>query len=207
MKLFFKIYYSMVLLIKIIFFLILMYLNLPSFSLAQNNEYILKAAFMERFTRFIDWPNETGINDTTKPFIIGVIGENPFGSILDNLAMIQKIKSKRIEIRYYTIQNLNPDCHLLFISDSESENLKRILSVTKKKPILTIGDKENFCRFGVLINFLFEKNKLLYEVNETALNQAGLVVSYLLLMTAKKVHSGRSINQIYNLESGYEKPN
>jgi hypothetical protein len=45
---------------------------------AQTDEYLLKAGFLERFTRFIEWPGETNIADNTKPFVISVIGENPF---------------------------------------------------------------------------------------------------------------------------------
>ena len=46
-------------------------------SAAQVPEYALKAEFLERFTRFVDWPGE---HDPRSPFVIGVYGSNPFGS-------------------------------------------------------------------------------------------------------------------------------
>jgi hypothetical protein len=40
------------------------------------SEYEVKAAFLEKFTRFIEWPSEVHIEDVSRPFVIGVIGEN-----------------------------------------------------------------------------------------------------------------------------------
>jgi hypothetical protein len=194
---FFKInknYQPAILNLKIFIFILLFYIIIFSSLMAQDKQYILKAAFLERFTRLIDWPLESGIEDTTKPFIIGVVGENPFGSILENLAIIQKIKNKKIEIKYYTNQNLDAICHLVFISKSEQDNLGKIISIIKNRPILSVGDTKGFANQGVIINLFFDKNKLSYEINESVLNRSRLTASYLLLMTAKIIHQNNTHN-------------
>ena len=183
-----KKYYPAVFNIKTIFLISICYIFSFSLLVAQDEQYMLKAAFMERFTRLIDWPYESGIYDTTKPFIIGVVGENPFGSILENLAMIQKIKNKKIEIKYYTHQNFNAMCHMVFITKSEQDNLGKIISIIKNRPILSVGDTKGFAQKGVIINLFFDKNRLSYEINEDVLIHSKLTASYLLLMTAKIIH-------------------
>ena len=78
--------------------LIAVLLQIPCFG--QESEYQIKAIFLERFTRFIEWPNSSGISDTSTSFIIAVIGDNPFGSILEQTYAKQKIRNKKVEIRY-----------------------------------------------------------------------------------------------------------
>ncbi len=171
-------------------FILLLFILMPGYS--QVGQYTVKAVFLEKFTRFIDWPDETGISDITKPFILGVIGENPFGDTLSTLYADQNIKSKRVEIRM--VKNVGEicGCHLLFISGSEKKNLSKILDYTRGKPILTIGDTDKFADMGVLINFYLSSGKVRFEVNESAVRESGLHFSYLLLNFAKIVKPARS---------------
>ena len=41
-------------------------------------EYKIKGVLLEKFVDFIDWPDGSDISDKSKPFVISVIGENPF---------------------------------------------------------------------------------------------------------------------------------
>jgi len=52
---------------------VMLVLNLPAISMAQQGEYKIKAAFLEKFTRFIEWPESSNMSDKSKPFIISVI--------------------------------------------------------------------------------------------------------------------------------------
>lgn len=163
-------------------------LFLPVVILAQVSEYNVKAVLLERLTLFIEWPEESAVNDTSQPFILGIIGENPFGSILEQIYSNQKIKDKKVEIRYISKINEIPGCHLLFISKSEKKALSNILSFTREKPILTIGDTKNFAERGVLINFYIFENKIRFEINELESQKSRLFMSYRLLKAAKIVN-------------------
>jgi len=162
-------------------------LLLPVFASAQSIEYTVKAVFLERFTRFIEWPEESAMADSSQPFVLGVIGESPFGSILEEIYSTQKIRDKKVEIRYISKLNEITGCHLLFLSESEKKELPKILSFTRDKPILTIGDTKGFADKGVLINFFFSKDKIRFEINESVVRDSGLKMSYLLLQLAKIV--------------------
>jgi len=155
----------------------------------QVDESIVKAAFLERFTRFVEWPEETGINDSTKNFVIGIYGESDWQNIIEEVYKFDqiKIKNKNIEIRYLKKISDVEKLHLLLISSSEDE-LHQILKVTMDKPILTVSNSEGFAEKGVLINFFVKEGKVRFEINEKAVHKSKLVMSYLLLRMAKIVN-------------------
>ncbi len=150
---------------------------------AQVSEYEYKAAFIERFTRFVEWPN----NIESDTFKIAVIGKNPFNTSLDKLFDGTKIKNQNVEIIYTDkIEDL-AKVNLVFISSSEKKRLKEILAFTNKYPILTISDSRGFCAKGVHINMYADDNYIRYEINQDAIEKSGLKVSSLLFASAKIV--------------------
>jgi hypothetical protein len=162
-------------------------------ALCQVEEYELKAVYLERITRFIEWPDETESFMTDDSFVIGVLGENPFGTRLTDLYAERKIKDKKIKVRYLSQLNEIEGCHLLFISRSMSEELPQVLEITAKKPILTVGDTKGFAEKGVLVNFFIENDKLRFEINERGLHEAGILIDSLLLKVSKIVNSLKQV--------------
>jgi hypothetical protein len=164
---------------------------IPARMFSQQGEYVIKGIFLEKFTRFIDWPQSSGIDDTSKPFVIGVIGRDPFNSLLNQLYQNQKIKNKRVEIQYLSsIYQIN-DCNLLFISSSEKNRISEIIKMTRNKPILTISDSDILSRTGVIINLRLRNKKIYFEIDERAAREANLYMSHLLLKEAIIVDSIR----------------
>lgn len=157
---------------------------------AQTSEYELKAVYLERFTRFVDWPEESSISDTTKPFVIGIIGENPFGKCLKRIYEKQKIKNKAVKI--LPVKNLTDisKCHILFISKSEKQYLGKIINITQDSPILTIADTKGFCEKNGHINFYLDADKVRFEINNEAVKKAGLYMKYQLLERGKIIKCG-----------------
>lgn len=172
-----------------IFFL---FLSLQSFS--QANVYVLKAVYLEKFSRFVTWPEEYAMDDPTKPFIISILGKTPLADNLEQIYSIQKINNKKVVIKriseLYEIEN----SHILVIAETEKKNLQNILTVTRKLPVLTVSEAPSFAEKGVLINFYEENNKLRFEINETAVLQSPLQMSFYLL------NSARIVNPIKNDE-------
>jgi len=165
--------------------ILLSVLTLQGFS--QASIYVLKAVYLEKFSRFITWPEESLTDDTSKPFIISVIGKTPLTKNLEQIYAIQKIKNKRVIIQSVTNIKDIEGSHVLFIAESEKKNIDKIISITKHQPILTIGETKGYAEKGVLINFFEKDNKLRFEINETAVLKSPLQMSYYLLNSAKIV--------------------
>lgn len=153
----------------------------------QPQEYALKTAFIERFTRFTDWPESIITEDTTQSFVISVLGDNSFEDKLDIFSNSKKIKQRKVEVRYINKISEIEGSHILFISESEEVNLSSILKYIENRPILTIGDTQGFAEQGVIINFYLEDDQVRFEINNEALNKTDLAINYLLLNYAKLV--------------------
>lgn len=154
---------------------------------AQVSEYEYKAAFIERFTRFVEWPMEFDRDSDT--FKIIVIGETPIREPLNELFESTNIKNIEVEIKYTNkIQDIK-EANLVYISASEKIRIDQILSITNNLPILTISCAEGFGANGIHINMYMEDNYIRYEINEKSIKKSNLNVSSLLLNSAKIVET------------------
>jgi hypothetical protein len=77
---------------------------------------------------------------------------------------------------------------MLFISDSEKDNLSQILETVKGTPTLTIGDTKGFAQQGIMINFVMEQNKVGFEINTESARRAKIIISSKLLKLAKTIY-------------------
>jgi hypothetical protein len=161
-------------------------LALPGKLSSQNLEYKVKAEFLERFTRFIEWPIDANRGNGS-PFRICVVGKNPFDSYLAQMAATVKIKGRVVQVVESVDLAQIQNCQILFIASSEKSRLKNILNITRDKPILTVGDTTGFAQDGVLINFYSTGSYIRFEVNLQGVEQSRLKFSSRLLKLAKLV--------------------
>ena len=147
-------------------------------------EYQVKAVFLFNFTRFVDWP-ATSFENANSPFVIGILGNDPFGNYIDEAVNGESTGQHPIIIkRYKTIKDID-NCHILFISSSEIEQIKPMLVELKERKILTVSDATNFASLGGIIGFFMENNKIRMQINTDAAKAASLSISSKLLSVAK----------------------
>jgi len=78
-------------------------------------------------------------------------------------------------------------CHVLFICDSEKQNLPEIINLVKGRGVLTAADMDGFLEAGGIANFVMEDNKIRFQINATAAENAKLDIRSQLLRLAQKV--------------------
>jgi hypothetical protein len=159
--------------------------NIPKASSESgvSREYAMKAAFIYKFTKFIEWSPET-FSDDRDPLILAVIGRDPFGKAIDVLHG-RNVKGRKILVKRITSTEDIDKSHILFISRSEKKRLPALLQKTRDLCVLTIGDMEEFSVYGGIINFFMVENTIRFEINVAAARQAGLNISSNLLTLAK----------------------
>jgi len=151
-----------------------------------NREYQIKAAFLFNFVQFVRWP-ETAFPSSDAPFYVGVLGDDPFGSVLDDTVQGETINGHRLMvIRSPRIEELK-DCQMIFVCRSEGSRVDAILSQLNSRPILTVSEIENFADKGGDINFYLSSDKVRFEINPRAARQCGLKISSQLLSLGKIV--------------------
>jgi len=151
-------------------------------------EYQVKAAFVFNFVQFVDWP-AAAFAAAESPLIIGVIGEDPFGPVLDATVKGEKINGRSLAVKRLAANDDPAACHVLFVSRSEQDRVGSLLERLKGAPVLTVSEQDGFARRGGVINFITLENKVRFEINPSAARRAGLSISSKLLNLARNVSS------------------
>lgn len=150
---------------------------------AQPSEYQLKAAFLFHFAKFVEWP-PTAFETGTSPMVIGVLGQNPFGADLEQTIRNKTINNHGFVIKEFRSAAEATNCHVLFISSSESERLSEIVEQLHGTSVLTVSETARFIEAGGMINFVPEGNKIRFQINNEAAKRAKLKISSKLLSLA-----------------------
>ena len=155
------------------------------------SEYQIKAAYLYYFTTFVDWPSET-YSRTGETVVVGVLGEDPFGAILDETLRGKSVNSRKLVVKRFSSIKEARDSHVLFISSSERERLPSILKALEGAAVLTVGDLDQFASRGGQIAFRTEDKKVRFDINVAAVQRAHLRVSAQLMKLGRIVDgSGR----------------
>ena len=145
-----------------------------------SHEYPLKAGFLLNFAQFTDWP-ANAFDPPDAPLVIGVLGDDPFGALLDDAVRDETLNGRRFAVqRYHRVADVN-HCQILFISQSEIKRLDKIVESLKGKPILTVSDLDGSAQRGVCVQFITDNNKIRLRINIDALKEANLEMSSKLL--------------------------
>src|SRR5437868_3956082 len=67
---------------------------------AQSKEYPVKSIFLFNFTQFVEWPTNA-FRDPAAPIVIGVVGEDPFGTLLDEAVKGETVSGRPLSVRRY----------------------------------------------------------------------------------------------------------
>ncbi len=198
--------------LRIVFVMAALTLLVPNASGAEvtsRSEYETKAGFMLNFAEFVEWPLHV-FPDAGAPIVLGVIGEDPFGDVLEKLTG-RPVNGRRIEIRRFKgalefrgqempgrrqddlatkrgrkLQELK-GCHILFVSPSERNLLPQVLKQLKGGGILTVGETSEFIQQGGVIGFIRVGGRIQFEINLSAAQEAQLKISSKLLNLARLV--------------------
>ncbi|MDB5141456.1 MAG: YfiR family protein [Mucilaginibacter sp.] len=147
-------------------------------------EYRVKAAFLFNFTRFVHWP-ASAYTSPDDPFVIGIVGSDPFGSYLDELVSGESAGGHKIVIRRYPNGGDIRGCQLIFINLGDKAKLKLLLAQSTRQNVLTVSDENEFIRLGGIVHFYMEDDKVKMEVRPAAAKAAQLEISAKLLQVAK----------------------
>jgi len=151
-------------------------------------EYDLKAAFLFNFAGFVEWPADA-FADAGAPLTIGVLGDDPFGSSLDELVAGETIRNRPLLVRRYRTVEEVEGCQILFVSSSEAERLDQIARVLARRSILTVGESKDFALRAGIIGFELTERRLRLRINLAAASDARLTISSKLLRQAQIIRS------------------
>jgi hypothetical protein len=150
-------------------------------------EYQLKAAFLFNFAKFIDWPS-TSFPNPQSPFVLCILGTDPFGHVIDEVLKGKTIANRPVAVERIKTMAQVRQCHMVFVSQSESFHLADIVQAMHGACVLLVGEVDGFAEAGGTIQFALEDNHVRFLINPDAATRAGLKVSSKLLSLARVIH-------------------
>lgn len=152
----------------------------------ESPEYQVKAVFLFNFAQFVEWPANT-FPEENSPIVIGVLGQDPFGSYLDETVQGEEVNGHPLAIQRFHLSSEIKDCHILFIHRNMVPKLERVLKDLEGKKILTVSDGNNFTKQGGMVRFVTENNKIKFRINLEAVKASDITISSKLLRLAEIV--------------------
>jgi len=113
-----------------------------------------------------------------------VLGRNPFGEDLDAIVRERKVNGRELVVKIITSPDEAAAAHLLFVGADEEARLAGKMESLQKAGVLTVGESPRFIASGGIINFTLETDKVRFQINPLAGQQAGLKISAQLLKLA-----------------------
>jgi hypothetical protein len=151
---------------------------------AARAEYEVKAAFLYNFAKFVRWPGD--LSEAPR-FVLAVLGDDPFGPVLDRTFAGKTILGRPVEVRRVASVADAVHAHLVFVSGSEQARLPRVLAGLADAPVLTVGDDADFADRGGMIAFRLRDDVIRFDVNLQRVERARLKMSSQLLRLAQRV--------------------
>jgi hypothetical protein len=168
------------------FFWLLLLLPTPARA---AEEYEIKAAFLFNFVKYVAWP-ERDFAAPDAPFVIGILGKDPFGKVLDQTVTGEdrKIKGRLIVVKRFGSLEEIAGCHVLFITEAEQKRWPQIAQSLAGSHVLTVGEGDRFAESGGgVIGLYKEKNRIRFVINVDAARRAELTIDSSMLNLARIV--------------------
>ena len=158
---------------------------------SKPTDYDVKAAYLYNFGHFVEWPANVASaqNDS---FTVCVLGQDPFGQVLDGALAGETIAGKRVAAKRISNLQESANCQILFLTSGEEARLNTIIKALNKQAVLTVSDMPQFSQRGGMIQFVLEGKRVRFEVNLAAVQHAGLTLSSELLKVATTVRRNSS---------------
>lgn len=161
----------------------------PGAGLAQEGtslERAIKATYLWKFAPFVEWPASV-FKSPDSPFVICVLGNNPFGDVLNQAVADQRVLGRPIVVRQVMEVSGDSGCEILFDAGSSQQSVGAALAAVQGTPVLTVTNSEDYGGPKGIINFVIRENHVRFEINDAAAAANGLVISSKLLSLAVAV--------------------
>jgi hypothetical protein len=152
----------------------------------QSSEYLIKAGYIYNFAKLVEWP-ASAFEQADSPIVIGILGSDPFGPIIDKVLEGKKVNGHPFVIKRLRAAVDAKECHILFLGSSVSPQVADTIRLIRGTPVLTISEIPGFANRGGIIHLTLEENKVRFEVNVEAAKEADLNISSRLLVLAKVI--------------------
>lgn len=146
-----------------------------SASAEPSVEYAVKANYLYKLGPFIDWPPRA-FPSAGSAFNVCILGEDPFGSALDEAVRGQTVNGHPVVVRRIKAVPTDGRCQVLYLGRSHAEPAGEVLRMLQGQPVLTVTDAGQGV-FGGMVHFLLQNGRVRFALNVAAAEASGLQIS------------------------------
>ena len=158
--------------------------SVPAADLSSLPEHEIKALYLFNFTKYVDWP-ENAFADSNSCYTIGIAGSEEIFNDLDKLTNGRSVNGRKLRIQHIEKAEDARKCQIVYLGRGSEKLVGTVLEVVRHRPVLTVGEHENFLAQGGMVHFAREENKVRMEIYLDASQEAHLIISARLLPIAK----------------------
>jgi hypothetical protein len=144
----------------------------------------VKAAFLYRFTGYVDWP-PAALRHTE--FTIAILDSDAVADELSRFLTQHSIKNLPAQVRKIHSVDEAAGAQMLYVGQVYTGELHALVNALGVQPVLVITDREGALEEGSAINFLLVDRRVRFEISLAATGKAGLQVGPPLLSVAAHV--------------------
>jgi hypothetical protein len=157
-----------------------------STELDSDLERQVKAAFLFKFSSYVEWPEEV-FAGSDAPFVIGVVASDQLADDLTQVVGQRNLNGRQVSVRRVRTGESVSDVQVLFVGQSGTSFAAQLLALTRERPVLTVTESENAFAQGSVINFVTVDKRVRFEVSLEAAQRSHLRLSAPLLSVALRV--------------------
>jgi hypothetical protein len=132
---------------------------------------------------FAEWPADA-FDGPNAPFVICVIGVDPFGAALDRRVADQKISGRVVVVRRFDKAEKGLACHMAFLSGGPTQSVADGLAAFKGAPVLTVTDETRGGSTRGIIHMVTQEDRKRFYVDDQQAAQGHITLSSKLLSLA-----------------------
>ncbi len=148
----------------------------------QASEAAVKATFLPKFARYVDWPAGARPGPG-QSYRLCIIGQDPFGQLIDRAAAREIVNGRPVTVHRVTTTRFTQGCHLALVSGTAAQSTSEILAALRNRPVLTVTDAREGPQRG-MIHFTIADGRVRFYIDEAAAARHGLSISSRLLALA-----------------------
>lgn len=148
-------------------------------AIAQVSDLAVKAAFLPRFARYVSWPPSAPARGSG-PVVICVIGDDPFGAMLNQAVASQSVDGRGFVVRHLSSASGASDCAIAYVDGARTGDVLEALS---HQPVLTVTDSRSGSERGI-VHFAILDGRVRFYIDNAQAQARGLTISSRLLALA-----------------------
>jgi hypothetical protein len=146
-----------------------------------NDEASARAAFLVKLAPFVDWPARPSATD---PFVICVVGKDPFGVVLDRAIVGQSAAGRPIVTKRLVRVERDAGCQIMYLGGSPAQTARDALAAVHAMPVLTVTAGG---RAPGIVDLAPGTDPIRFRIDDRAAAESGLKISSKLLGLAVSV--------------------